>query len=167
SEPRRGEMIPVKTPTNIHALLDFANGATITLSTSWDVWAHRHGHMELYGSKGTMFLPDPNWFSGEVEVVDATGSSTMLDTASHPFGVPNQNNNGTAKANYRTAGLADMAAAMQEGRPHRCALELALHAVDVMTAVLEAGDKGEVIELTSTCQRPAPLNTGAAQALLL
>ncbi|MEL6807939.1 MAG: Gfo/Idh/MocA family oxidoreductase [Pseudomonadota bacterium] len=167
SEPRRREMIPVKTPTNIHALLDFANGATITLSTSWDVWAHRHGHMELYGSKGTMFLPDPNWFSGEVEVVDATGSSTMLDTASHPFGVPNQNNNGTAKANYRTAGLADMAAAMQEGRPHRCALELALHAVDVMTAVLEAGDKGEVIELTSTCQRPAPLNAGAAQALLL
>lgn len=167
SEPRRREMIPVKTPTNIHALLDFANGATITLSTSWDVWAHRHGHMELYGSKGTMFLPDPNWFSGEVEVVDATGSSTMLDTATHPFGVPNQDNNGTAKANYRTAGLADMAAAMQEGRPHRCALELALHAVDVMTAVLEAGDKGEVIELTSTCQRPAPLNAGAAQALLL
>ncbi|MEO9576170.1 MAG: Gfo/Idh/MocA family oxidoreductase [Tateyamaria sp.] len=166
SQPRRGEVIPVKTPTNIHALLDFESGATITLSTSWDVWAHRHGHMELYGSKGTMFLPDPNWFSGEVEVVDATGNSTMLDTDTHPFGIPNQDNHGTAKANYRTAGLADMAAAMQDDRPHRCALELALHAVDVMTAVLDAGEKGEVIKLSSTCQRPEPLTVDAARALL-
>jgi len=166
SEPRRGEVIPVKTPTNIHALLDFENGATITLSTSWDVWAHRHGHMELYGSKGTMFLPDPNWFSGDVEIVDAEGNSTMLDTDTHPFGIPNQDNHGVAKANYRTAGLADMAAAMQDGRPHRCALELALHAVDVMTAVLDAGEKGEVIKLSSTCQRPEPLTVDAAKALL-
>ena len=166
SEPRRGEVIPVKTPTNIHALLDFESGATITLSTSWDVWAHRHGHMELYGSKGTMFLPDPNWFSGEVEVVDAAGVSTMLDTDTHPFGIPNQDNHGTAKANYRTAGLAEMAAALHDGRPHRCALELALHAVDVMTAILDAGEKGEMVQVSSTCERPEPLNAAAARALL-
>ena len=164
SEPRRGEVIPVKTPTNIHALLDFESGATITLSTSWDVWAHRHGHMELYGSKGTMFLPDPNWFSGEVEVVDAAGVSTMLDTDTHPFGIPNQDNHGTAKANYRTAGLAEMAAALHDGRPHRCALELALHAVDVMTAILDAGEKGEMVQVSSTCERPEPLNAAAARA---
>ena len=166
SEPRRGEVIPVKTPTNIHALLDFESGATITLSTSWDVWAHRHGHMELYGSKGTMFLPDPNWFSGEVEVVDAAGVSTMLDTDTHPFGIPNQDNHGTAKANYRTAGLAEMAAALHDGRPHRCALELALHAVDVMTAILDADEKGEMVQVSSTCERPEPLNAAAARALL-
>ena len=166
SEPRRGEVIPVKTPTNIHALLDFESGATITLSTSWDVWAHRHGHMELYGSKGTMFLPDPNWFSGEVEVVDAAGVSTMLDTDTHPFSIPNQDNHGTAKANYRTAGLAEMAAALHDGRPHRCALELALHAVDVMTAILDADEKGEMVQVSSTCERPEPLNAAAARALL-
>ena len=47
SEPRKGEVIPVKSPTNIHALVEFEQGATITLSASWDIWAHRHTHMEL------------------------------------------------------------------------------------------------------------------------
>lgn len=166
SQPRSGEVIPVKTPTNIHALLEFQTGASITLSTSWDVWAHRHGHMELYGTLGSMFLPDPNWFSGDVEIVNAEGETTALETDTHPFGIPNQENNGVAKANYRTAGLADMAAAMNAGRPHRCSLELALHAVDVMTSVLEAGEGGEMITLHSTCTRPEPLTADAAQALL-
>ena len=166
SEPRRGEVIPVKTPTNIHALLEFVNGATITLSTSWDVWAHRHGNMELYGTEGTMFLPDPNWFSGTVEVTDASGKTHALITDTHPLGVPNQDNNGQAKANYRTAGLADMAAAMNEGRAHRCSLELALHAGDVMTSVLKAGETGEMVTLTTTCTRPEPLTEDDAKALL-
>ncbi|MEP5728633.1 MAG: Gfo/Idh/MocA family oxidoreductase [Sulfitobacter sp.] len=166
SQPRSGEKIPVKTPTNIHALLDFDSGATITLSTSWDVWSHRHGHMELYGTKGSMFLPDPNWFSGDVEVVDAEGTSTMLDTQAHPFGIPNQDDHGTNKANYRTAGLAEMASAMRDGRPHRCALELALHAVNVMTAILDAGEQGAMLDIASTCQRPAPLSQDEAHALL-
>ncbi|MBY5934121.1 Gfo/Idh/MocA family oxidoreductase [Tateyamaria omphalii] len=166
SEPRRGEIIPVKTPTNIHALLEFVNGATITLSTSWDVWAHRHGNMELYGTEGTMFLPDPNWFSGTVEVTGKDGETRALETENHPLGVPNQENNGAAKANYRTAGLADMAAAMNEGRPHRCSLELALHAVDVMTSVLKAGETGEMVTLSTTCTRPEPLTEEDAKALL-
>ena len=166
SAPRKGEVIPVKTPTNIHALLHFVSGATITLSTSWDVWAHRHGHMELYGTEGTLFLPDPNWFSGDVEVVSRSGAASMVPTDTHPFGVPNVENNGVARANYRTAGLADMAAAMNEGRAHRCTLELALHAVDVMTSVLASGERGEMITLGSTCQRPEPLSAEAANALL-
>ena len=166
SEPRKGEEIPVETPTNIHALLDFASGAAVTLSTSWDVWAHRHGHMELYGTKGSMFLPDPNWFSGQVELEDAAGAKTVLDTDTHPFGVPNQDTESDPKANYRMAGLADMAAALQDGRAHRCSLELALHVVDIMTAVLDAGEKGAIVPLSSTCARPEPLGAAAAQALL-
>ncbi len=166
SEPRKGEEIPVKTPTNIHALLEFHSGATITLSTSWDVWAHRHGHMELYGMDGSMFLPDPNWFSGEVEVTGKDGQTAPLEQGDHPLGIPNQDNHGDMKANYRTAGLAEMAIAMNEGRPHRCSLELAIHAVDVMTSVLMAGEKGEMVTLTTTCERPDPLPADAARALL-
>ncbi|MEM9797036.1 MAG: Gfo/Idh/MocA family oxidoreductase [Pseudomonadota bacterium] len=166
SEPRHGERIAVKTPTNVHALLDFVCGATITLSTSWDVWSHRHGPMELYGSEGSMFLTDPNWFSGDVEIVDRNGTATTLSGSDHPFGVPNQDCDGERRANFRGAGLADMAAALKEGRPHRCALDMALHAVDVMTSILMAGERGEVLGVDSTCQRPAPLNAGAAEALL-
>ncbi len=162
SQPRHGETIPVKTPTNIHALLDFANGATVTLSTSWDVWKHRHGHMELYGTEGTIFVPDPNFFGGEVEVAGRDGTNEVVPERNHPFGIPNQD----SRANYRTAGLADMVANMAAGKPHRCSMELAIHAVDVMTSVLAAGEAGQFITLTTTCDRPEALSPDQGRALL-
>lgn len=166
SQPRNGETIPVKTPTNVHALLEFRSGATVTVTTSWDVWAHRHGHMELYGQDGSLFLPDPNWFSGIVEIAGRDGAVSELDQDKHPFGIPNQDNNGEMKANYRMAGLADMARAIRDNRPHRCSLELAIHSVDVMTSVLASGDSGQMITLTTSCERPEPLSADAARALL-
>src|SRR5919108_2323387 len=66
SKPRYGEKIKVTTPTTIYALLEFANGAVVTLNTSWDVWKHGHAPIELYGEEGSLFVPDPNFFGGEV-----------------------------------------------------------------------------------------------------
>ena len=166
SEPRKGEVIPVKTPTNIHALLDFASGATITVSTSWDVWAHRHANMELYGTEGSLFVPDPNFFGGTVEHAGRDGKIAEMEQWDHPFGKPNQEGNDGPRANYRTAGLADMARAILEGDDFRCSLDRALHAVDVMTAVLTSGETGEFVTLTTTCERPAPLDPAAAANLL-
>ncbi|WP_172292175.1 Gfo/Idh/MocA family protein [Pseudoruegeria sp. HB172150] len=166
--PRQGEEIPVKTPTNIHALLEFDNGATITFSASWDIWAHRHGPMELYGTEGSLFLPDPNFFGGNVGHAGRDGEITDLKAWDHPFGRTNQEHPKLGGlANYRTAGLADMAQAIQEGRPHRCSLELAVHAVDVMTSILTAGEHGRWIELDTTCERPAPMTPADAAALMV
>lgn len=166
SAPRKGEIIPVKTPTNIHALLEFESGATITLSASWDVWAHRHSNMELYGSEGSLFLPDPNFFGGTVEHAGRDGKIEALDEWDHPFGVANLEHPGGARANYRTAGLADMAQAIVDGREHRCSLDLAIHAVDVMTSILKSGETGEFVELTTTCERPAALSPSDARKLM-
>ena len=162
SEPRNGETIPVKTPTNIHALLQFASGATVTVSTSWDVHAHRHANMELYGTEGSIFVPDPNFFGGTVEIAGKDGEITELAQPDHAFGRINDGD----RANYRTAGLADMAQAIAEGRPHRCSLEMALHAVDVMTSVLKSGETGTFVTLTTTCERPAAVTPTEAQALM-
>jgi predicted dehydrogenase len=165
--PRDGETVPVKTPTNIHALLEFHSGATITLSTSWDVWHHKRNHFELYGTEGTLYVPDPNFFGGTVEVGGKDGSLTALDAWDHPFGVPNQEHPDRGPlANYRTAGLADMVAALQEGRDARCSLERALHGVEVMTACLKSGETGQFVTLTTTCTRPAALSPAEARALL-
>ncbi|TIW95206.1 MAG: Gfo/Idh/MocA family oxidoreductase, partial [Mesorhizobium sp.] len=57
SKPRAGEKILVATPTTIHGVMEFENGAVVTLNTSWDVWSHGHAPMELYGDLGTVFLP--------------------------------------------------------------------------------------------------------------
>lgn len=167
SGPRNGERVAVTTPTNIHALLEFANGATVTLSASWDVWTHRHANMELYGTDGTLFVPDPNFFGGTVEVAGPDGGAGEIATDSHPFGVPNfTDGQGNARANYRCAGLADMAQAIDEGRQHRCNAEVAVHAVDVMVSILKAGAEKRFVAMTTTCDRPAALSAEEARALL-
>lgn len=161
---RAGDSIPVETPTTIHALLRFQSGAIVTLICSWDVWSHGHSKMELYGEKGSLFVPDPNFFGGDLRFT-AGAEAADLPVWDHPFGV---NNFGTDNehANYRAAGLADMALAIQEDRPHRCSGAFAHHVVDVMTAVLEAGETGTSITLKTTCERPAALGIAQAQALL-
>lgn len=167
SEPRKGEVIPVKTPTNINALLEFQSGATITLSASWDVWAHRHANMELYGTDGSIFVPDPNFFGGKVEVSGKNDDIRALDGWDHPFGRMNQDHPVLGPlANYRTAGLADMVQALLTGRDARCSLDRTLHGVDVMTSILKSGETGQFVEMTTTCTQPAALGIDEAAALL-
>ncbi|RYC12376.1 Gfo/Idh/MocA family protein [Ciceribacter ferrooxidans] len=166
SQPRAGEVIPVRTPTNIHALLEFENGATVTLSASWDVWSHRHGNMELYGTDGSLFVPDPNFFGGAVEASGRNKEIKPLEGWDHPFGIDNQEHANGPRANYRTAGLADMAVAILEGRDARCSLDRALHGVDVMTSILQSGAEGRFVDLSTTCTQPQALGIDEALALL-
>lgn len=164
---RTGETVEVNTPTNIHALMEFENGAIITLGASWDVWTSSHPAMELYGTDGTLSVPDPNWFGGAVLASVRDGELQPLSALDHPFGVANQEQgDGAKQANYRCAGLADMVQAIHEGRAHRCNIDLALHAVDVMTAILHSGEARGWVEMTTTCARPAPLSAIDARALL-
>jgi len=162
--PRNGEEIPVDVATNIHALLEFENGAAITLGCSWDVWANKHTNMELYGAESSIFVPDPNFFGGAVELGGQGKEIAAMPAWDHPFGVNNFDND--TKANYRCAGLADMAAAISEGREHRCNVDVAVHATDVMTSILKSGEEKRFIDLTTTCERPAALSPDEARALL-
>ncbi|EDQ35384.1 putative dehydrogenase [Hoeflea phototrophica DFL-43] len=166
SKPRHGEMISVETPTTIHAVLEFANGALVTLGASWDVKAHGHRPMELYGTEASLIVPDPNFFGGEVQLIAQGGATKDLPDWSHPLGVPNQQHGQGMMANYRTVGLADMAIAIMENRAHRCSLDFALHVVDVMTAILHSGADGQFKTLTTSCAQPDPLGVVEAAALL-
>jgi predicted dehydrogenase len=166
SKPRAGEKVPVNTPTTIHAILEFVSGAVVTLNTSWDVWTHGHAPIELYGEEGTLFVPDPNFFGGTVRYTKKGDDVKKHPKWEHPFAVPNQKHPQGMLANYRTAGLADMAVAIKEGRPHRCSLEAALHAVEVMTGILKSGETGKFVAMQTTCERPAALGPKDAKALM-
>ncbi|MCC0028976.1 MAG: Gfo/Idh/MocA family oxidoreductase [Brucellaceae bacterium] len=166
SKPRSGQKIKVETPTTIHAVLEFENGATVAMGTSWDVWSHDHRNMELYGEDGTLYVPDPNFFGGDLRMTKGNEPVKKLAKFDHPFAVINESNGTRRQANYRTSGLADMAQAIIDGRPHRCSLELALHAVDVMTSILKSGETGRFVTVATTCERPAPLGIKDAKALL-
>jgi predicted dehydrogenase len=165
--PRDGEVLEVRTPTDVHAILEFRSGATVTLGASWDVWAHRHPNMDLYGEAASLYLPDPNFFGGEVLLATGEGEPEAVGDGGHPFGVVNYTfPDGRSFANWRGAGLADMAQAVAEGRPHRCSLDLAVHVVDVLTGILRAGAERRHVAMATTCERPAPLPPEAARALL-
>lgn len=167
SGPRTGEKVPVSTPTTIHAVLEFANAALITLGTSWDVKAHSHPNMELYGSEGSIFVPDPNFFGGDIEVADAAGARSKVAAWDHPLGIANQDRGERpAVANYRTAGFADMVQAIETGRKARCSLDTTLHGVDVMTSILKSAEIGQAVDMRTTCERPLPLAPDDARALL-
>ena len=166
SLPRRGEVINVSTPTTIQALLEFESGATVTLSASWDVWAHHHPNMELYGTDGSIFLPDPNFFGGEVKLARPGKKARPVKAWAHPFGIANQKHSAGMMANYRTAGLADMALAIIDGRDIRCSLERALHGVDVMVSILRSGEEKKFIDIKTRCTRAEALGIREARSLL-
>ncbi len=122
--------------------------------------------MELYGTEGSLYLPDPNFFGGEVQLTKPGKPAEPVGNWEHPFGIANEQHSQGMMANYRTAGLADMAAAILDGRDMRCSLERALHGVDVMLAVLRSGEERRFIDIETRCTRPEALNIAAAEALL-
>ncbi|HHY49937.1 MAG TPA: Gfo/Idh/MocA family oxidoreductase [Alphaproteobacteria bacterium] len=164
--PYKGTVIKVGTPTTIHGVMEFHNGAIVTIGASWDVYSHGHHNIELYGTEGTIYVPDPNFFGGDITITDQNGNKEPVQPWDHPFGVINNLPGQQGRANYRAAGLADMVQAIEQKRAARCGLDVALHAVDVMTSLLKAGESGQVVTLSTTCERPAALGPDEARALL-
>ena len=151
SEKRRGEVMPVRVATHVAGLLTFVNGAVVSIATSFDVWQHRHGNMELYGTDGSMAVPDPNRFGGTVSVAKRRDPWADMPL-SHGF----------ADGNFRILGLADLARAIRSGRPHRCDGRLAHHVLEVMEAFQRSSDEGRAVAVESRCERPAPLPARSA-----
>ena len=165
--PYKGTFVKVGTPTTIHGILEFVSGAIITIGASWDVAAHGHHNIELYGTDGSIFVPDPNFFGGDLVTANIAGEKTKVTPWDHPFGKANQDlEKEHPRANYRAAGLADMMASIDGGYRARCGLDVALHVVDVMTSLLKAGESGQVLTLSTTCERPLALSPADAAALL-
>ena len=165
--PLKGTRVKVGTPTTAHAVLEFHNGALVTLGASWDVASHGHHNIELYGTEGSLYVPDPNFFNGTLVTTNRAGDKETVTPWDHPLGVANQDlDKPNPRANYRNAGLSDMMDSIETGRKARCDIDVALHAIDVMTSILQAGETGQVITLTTTCDRPAALGPNEAGALL-
>jgi predicted dehydrogenase len=151
SQPKQGTVIQVDVPTHVAGVLDFASGAVGTIITSFDVWAAQLPRIEIYGSEGSLSVPDPNGFGGPVRVRRAEAEEWSEVPLTHGYA-----------RNSRGVGLADMAYGLRSGRPHRCNGELAYHVLDIMHAFHDASREGRHVELESTCERPAALPLGLA-----
>ncbi|MFZ6030964.1 MAG: Gfo/Idh/MocA family protein [Chloroflexota bacterium] len=146
SQPLKGAVIAVDVPTHVAGLLDFDSGAIGTIITSFDVWSHGLPCIEIYGTAGSLRVPDPNTFGGPVKI-HRPGMDTWLDVPlTHGY-----------ERNSRSLGVADMACALRTGRPQRASGELCYHVLDIMHAVHDASQEGRHIALQSTCAQPAAL----------
>jgi predicted dehydrogenase len=165
TSPAQGESIKVETFTNVHALLDFISGAHVTFLASWDVWKHGVPPIELHGQKASLRLPDPNWFGGNVLIAGRDEDWRTIQTDSKTFGKKNWPATGPKFANDRGLGLADMARAIIDGRPHRASGDIALHVLAVMAGILEAATEGRRTPIALRCERPIPLGEADAKGL--
>ena len=147
SEPKKGQMMPVKVFTHVTGTLQFVSGALIQVTLSFDVPKHSHMPYEIFGSEGSMLVPDPNWFGGEVKIAKPRAEAWDDVPVKLPY----------ADANYRSLGVADMAHAILSGRPHRASGDLALHVLEVMEAFETASKSGEIVKIKTRVERPAPL----------
>jgi len=155
SEPYKGQVVKVETPTHIAGVMEFVNGAIGTLVTSFDVWGGKVPRIEIYGTKASLSCPDPNTFGGEVHIRRPEDKDWVALPLTHVY-----------SENWRGIGVADMAYALQSGRKHRANGEMTYHVVDVMQSFLDSGAKGRHVTLASTCERPAALPTGLVEGKL-
>jgi predicted dehydrogenase len=143
---QNGETINVKVPTHVAGVLDFANGTVATIITSFDVYSHSLPFIEIYGTEGTLKVPDPNTFGGPVLVrrfcEEQWSEIPLLKNYSE---------------NSRGLGITEMAEAIEIGRPHRASAELTFHVLDIMHGIHDASSTGKYYKLKSKCKQPSIL----------
>ena len=155
--PRRGQPIPVQVPTHVTGALELASGALVTVLMSWDIASTHLPFLEIYGTDGSLSSGNPDLFdcaplvrrAGEEELRLPPPAPGELPWSPIPLAFDGDVGRGI--------GIADLAASIQSGRPHRASAELALHVLEVLLAL----ERGGGIDIESRCERPAPLDQSA------
>ena len=141
--PRRGEKIDVEIPTHVCSTLRFENGMIGSFTNSFDIWSSTSPFIEVYGEKGSLILPDPNKYVGNVmlrRMRDAEWRPLPQFVEYEKYG--------------RGAGVADMVKAIESDTEHKASAELAYHVTDVILSMDEAAEaKGEK-KVESTVKQP-------------
>ena len=159
--PRKGKSVKVFCPTTYLGTIFFKNRTIIRFTLSFDVIAHHRNHIELYGDKGSILVPDPNMFGGSVFVCKKLGGNWKeFKTNKMPLGKINirqkslRANEAPINANYRGAGLAEMAYCIENKKKHRCNGELSLHVLDIIKSIMYAAKIGKRVNIKTSCQMP-------------
>lgn len=149
--PEYGQVMDTPNESQIYALLQFRNGVSGTFHVNADSVLADQAFLAIYGTKGIMYLPDPNQFGQPVRVLK---SNANFEEAPEMIELPNEYG---FLENSRGIGPAEMAWAIRENRANRANKELAYHVLDVLSAILKSGEMGQFVNVASFCERPEPL----------
>lgn len=148
SKPHYGEKINVKVPTHVTGILNFECGVIATTIISFDIMGSGLPHIEIYGTDGTLSIPDPNFFGGPIRI-KKPGSEEWREI---PFLFEYTDN-------WRGIGLVDMANALRSGRPHRANGEVGYHVLEIMNALSQISPNGIQVPIHSRCERPSAMKS--------
>ena len=146
SEPLGGTKIPVEVATHVSGTVDFASGVVATVLTSFDIWGAELPRIEIYGSHGTLSVPDPNEFGGPIRLLRSSTGRWEDVAVTRRF-----------SENSRGLGVAEMATSVARGEPHRASGALASHVLEALEAFRLSSDSGRRVDLETRCERPALL----------
>lgn len=150
--PNAGHSFDVTAPTTVSAILTFTSGVQATLTLSLDAWQHSHPPLEVYGTDGTISLPDPNFFGGEPRMCVGKGTWEPVPIADRPWSEDNFELPFGTFANYRGAGVEDMVEAIIDDRPHRASGEVAAHVLEVLEGILDSASLDTAVKMSSSCE---------------
>ena len=171
--PRKNKTFKVECPTTYLSTITFENGAVIRLTLSFDVIAHQRNHIELYGNKGSMIVPDPNMFGGSVYICKKLGENWKeYKTNRMPLGKINiksqssRANESPTNANYRGVGLAEMAYSIEKKKLNKCNGELSLHVLDIIQSTMKACVTGVPKLIKTSCKKPHQFSLSEIEKIL-
>ncbi len=171
--PKKNKTFKVECPTTYLSTIIFENGTVIRLTLSFDVIAHQRNHIELYGDKGSMIVPDPNMFGGSVYVCKKLGKPWKeYKTNKMPLGRINirsqssRANESPTNANYRGVGLAEMAYAIENKKINKCNGELSLHVLDIIQSTMKASITGIPQKIKTKCKIPKKFSNEEIKKIL-
>ncbi|MEZ0537990.1 Gfo/Idh/MocA family protein [Caldicellulosiruptoraceae bacterium PP1] len=144
-----GQYFDVEMPTFVATLMELENNVIGNYTTSYDVWATQTPNIEIYGTKGTLRVPDPNFFDGPVQIKTRNMSNWQNIPLIYSY-----------TYDARGLGIADMADAILNNRKNRAHGDLAYHVLDVMHSIDKAVEENRIIEVKSTFEKPQLFETG-------
>jgi predicted dehydrogenase len=169
SMPHRGKTIDVEVPTTYNGIMEFASGVSANINMTFDVWMSSMPKLEIYGSEGTLLLPDPNYFGGKIKIIrkeKVIDSLSIYGGDEIPYSTEYEDLQEIPQLfmqpmeYIRGLGVLDMAYALVYGRKHRTNEELIYHVTEAMLSFDESAKSGKVYNMTSTCDRPEPMPRG-------
>lgn len=173
SKPHAGEVIDVEVFTNYMTSLRFKSGVAASFNMSYDIWWSKLPGIEIYGTKGTLVVPDPNMFSGPVKLIKG---EDMLEVCAGLEGyhfivkyfspemdeklreVPLEFD--LPDANMRGLGVVDMAKALRSGGSPRISADFVYHTLEVLLSFDKSAELETPLAMQSSCARPAPMSAG-------
>jgi len=155
SQPKCGEVIDVEVPTYITGIMHYDNGAIGTIFTTFDVYYQQSARLEIYGTKGTLIVPDPNTFGGPVKLLRPEDGECRDMPLLFDY-----------KDNSRGLGLADMAKALVENREFRANYTQTLHALEILTSFAKSSDMKKCIRLDTSYQPERPMRNNPIHGII-